>query len=132
MAEKEMKENRRYQWLKAKNRQDTERVLLNSRALILTSKTEGGANVISEAIVADRPIIATRIPCTEGLLGTHYPGLFPVGDTRQLASLMRQVEVNPDFHAQLQGQCRAKRHHFAPAREKAALRGLFENLELPE
>jgi glycosyltransferase involved in cell wall biosynthesis len=49
--------------------------------LVLSSKSEGGANVISEAVMASVPVIASRIPGTVGLLGENYPGYFEFGDT---------------------------------------------------
>jgi hypothetical protein len=41
---------------------------------------EGGANVVSEALVAGVPMIASEIPCNAGLLGKDYPGYYPAGD----------------------------------------------------
>ena len=58
----------------------------------IISLSEGGANVISEAVVAGVPILASRMDGNVGLLGADYPGYFPVGDTRALARLLRRLE----------------------------------------
>ena len=50
---------------------------------------EGGANVISESLVARVPVIASEIAGSIGLLGRRdYPGYFPVRDTAALAALL--------------------------------------------
>ena len=57
--------------------------------MVISSLSEGGANVISEAAVAGVPVLASRIDGNVGLLGADYPGYFPVGDTEALARLLR-------------------------------------------
>jgi glycosyltransferase involved in cell wall biosynthesis len=78
---------------------------------------EGGANVISEAIVDGVPVVASRIDGSVGLLGADYPGLFPAGDTRSLANLMSLMELNDSFRVELQNQCAKQRPLFEPERE---------------
>jgi len=53
---------------------------------------EGGANVISEAVVAGVPILASNISGSVGLLGRDYPGYFSVGNTDQLRELLLRAE----------------------------------------
>ena len=42
--------------------------------MVLSSNQEGGANVVSEAIAADVPIIASNIPGNTGLLVANILG----------------------------------------------------------
>ena len=51
------------------------------RLLALTSRLEGGANVVSEAIASGVPVLSSYIAGSVGILGADYPGYFPVGDT---------------------------------------------------
>ncbi len=131
LARREMAENPRYRWLGEQDRAHTERALLASRGLVLTSRLEGGANVIGEAIVAGRPVLSSRTACAEGLLGRDYPGLFDVGDTAALAVLMLRLDTDAMFREDLTSRCDAKRPMFDPAAESAALAALFDALNQP-
>ena len=57
--------------------------------MVLSSLSEGGANVISEAVAAGVPVLASRIDGSVGLLD-DYPGYFPVRDTAALARLLER------------------------------------------
>jgi putative glycosyltransferase (TIGR04348 family) len=98
----EMTENCRYHWLGELPRWQAQRVLARSHLLSLTSEMEGGANVISEAVAASVPVVASRISGSLGLLGDDYPGYFPVGDTDTLAALLMRAETDPPFYTALQ------------------------------
>src|SRR5258708_16769646 len=91
--------NARYCWRDDVPRASVQKLLRRSHAMVVSSRSEGGANVISEAIVAGVPILASRMDGNVGLLGTGYPGYFPVGDTEALARLLRRVETDPRFAA---------------------------------
>ena len=88
--------------------------------MVLSSLSEGGANVISEAVAAGVPVLASRIDGSVGLLGRDYPGYFPVGDTRALAQLLHRIETDPQFLTRLHRAIERRGHLFRPAREKAA------------
>src|SRR5262249_37774409 len=102
------------------------RILAGSRLLVLSSRIEGGANVLSEAIAAGVPVLASRIPGTVGILGGGYPGYFPAGSTRRLARLIGRAASNPDFRHRLERWCRRRAPLVRPARERAAWRRLLE------
>jgi glycosyltransferase involved in cell wall biosynthesis len=53
--------NRRYHWLGELPRSEALGVLSRCRLLSLTSESEGGANAISEAVVAGVPVISSHI-----------------------------------------------------------------------
>jgi glycosyltransferase involved in cell wall biosynthesis len=102
--------------------------LRRSHAMVLSSLSEGGANVISEAVVAGVPILASRIDGNVGLLGADYPGYFPVGNTQALARLLQRIETDQRFVATL-GRAIARRAPlFRPEREIAAWRRLLAGL----
>ena len=116
----ETKSNPRYQWLGELPRYKALRVLSRCRLLSLTSVMEGGANAISEAIVASVPVISSRIDGSIGLLGEDYPGYFPVGDTQALADLLERAETDSTFYADLTIRCAALAPMFDPQRERQA------------
>lgn len=127
-ALQEMRENPRYSWIGKTPRWQTRKILSASRAMVLSSKTEGGANVISEAVVAGVPVLASRIPGSVGLLGERYTGYFPVGDTETLAALLRKLETDALFLKQLSDSCRALAGKFHPDKEKMVLVDMIKEL----
>jgi glycosyltransferase involved in cell wall biosynthesis len=108
----------RYRWLGELPRWRARQVLARSHLLVLSSRSEGGANAISEAVVDGVPIVASRISGTIGLLGPEYPGYFTFGDTEELARLMRKAEVDAGFYAALKTWCDRLAPLFSPARER--------------
>jgi glycosyltransferase involved in cell wall biosynthesis len=92
---------------------------------VLSSRLEGGANILSEAIVTSVPVVASRIPGTVGILGNPYSGYFNVGDTRELTRLLIRAETEPDFLALLRSQGTRLVNLFEPARERKAWEDLL-------
>jgi putative glycosyltransferase (TIGR04348 family) len=129
-ARAEMATNPRYRWRDDVPAAAVRRLLARSHAMVISSLSEGGANVISEAAVAGVPILASRMDGNVGLLGADYPGYFPVGDTPALARLLQRVERDPRFVARL-GKAVARRASlFRPPREVAAWRRLLAGLKM--
>lgn len=128
-AEAEMKTNPRYRWRGDVPAASVRRLLARSHAMVISSRSEGGANVISEAAVAGVPILASRMDGNVGLLGVDYPGYFPVGDTRTLARLLARIEDDPRFVAGLVRAVRQRAALFRPSREMAAWRALLTGLK---
>ncbi len=124
-ARREEARNPRYQWLGELPRWKARRLIAGSRVLVLSSLTEGGAHVISEAVVDGVPVLASRIPGSVGLLGRDYPGYFPVRGTVALRRLLVRCEKDPTFLAELRRRCRARAALFDPARERAAWKHLL-------
>ncbi len=106
----------------------TRQLIRHSRALVLPSRMEGGANVLIEAVTASVPVLASRIAGTLGMLGADYDGYFPVGDEVALARLIERCQADPAFHDHLAAQCAHAAPLFEPARERAAVRRLAHNL----
>jgi putative glycosyltransferase (TIGR04348 family) len=124
-ARAEMKANRRYRWRGDVPAAAVRRLLARSHAMVISSLSEGGANVISEAAVAGVPVLASRMDGNVGLLGADYPGYFAVGDTQGLARLLQRLEREPRFVKQLARAVRQRAPLFQPAREIAAWRRLL-------
>ena len=100
-ARNEMATNPRYNWLGERPRWEARRIMARSHVLVLSSKMEGGANVVSEALAVPVPVIASRISGSIGLLGEAYPGYFTVGDTAGLARLLEKVERDVGYYQEL-------------------------------
>ena len=117
-AQAEMAANPRYRWYGEVPHHRLRQAFARAQFLVLPSRMEGGANVVGEAIMADLPVIASRIRGSVGLLGEDYPGLYPVGDTEALRNLLLAVEAEPDLRELLRGSCRGLRPLFDPERER--------------
>src|SRR5260370_6937416 len=124
-ARKETRANPRYQWLGELPRSHVRRILANSRLSVVPSRGEGGANVVSEAIPASVPILASRICGNGGMLVTDYPGLFEAGDTQQLARLLARAETDREYLAELRDRCKKLAPLFDPTCEEQAWPDLF-------
>jgi putative glycosyltransferase (TIGR04348 family) len=127
-AAAEMRRNPRYRWLGERPRAAALRILARCRLLVLSSLVEGGANVLSEAVAASVPIVASRIPGSQGLLGRNYPGYFRPGDTLALARLLTRAETDGRFYARLRRSCLKLAPQLAPSRERQAWRQLLQGL----
>jgi glycosyltransferase involved in cell wall biosynthesis len=95
---------------------------------VLSSRLEGGANALSEAVVAGTPVLASRIAGNVGLLGKDYPGYFKTGDTRGLARLLWRAESEADFLQVLRRRVNDLATNFAPERELAAWANLLSEV----
>jgi putative glycosyltransferase (TIGR04348 family) len=118
----------RWTWLGARPRVDALGLLASGRLLVLTSRSEGGANVVTEAIAAGVPVLSTRIDGSLGILGDDYPGYFEVGDAAGLAELLTRCEAEPGFLAELHTRVAELRPLVDPARERASWRELLQEL----
>ena len=132
LATGEERRNPRYRWLGELPPWRVRRLYRTCRLMVLSSRMEGGANVISEAAVAGLPVLAARIPGTVGLLGETYPGYFPVGDTRALKELLLKAEREPQFLARLRKWMEALAPRFRAESEAACWAALLEELARDE
>jgi putative glycosyltransferase (TIGR04348 family) len=127
-ARSEMAENPRYRWLGDRPRAQALSILAGSRLLLVTSRLEGGANVVSEALASNVPILSTRIDGSVGILGADYPGYFPVGDAAALAGLLGRAEEDAGYLPVLEAALQPARRLVEPAQERAAWRALLAEL----
>ena len=127
-ARAEDQRNPRYRWLGPLPRWRARRLIRSCRLMVLSSRMEGGANVISEALVEHTPVLASRISGSVGLLGKDYPGYFPVGATKALARLLFRAESDPRFYRDLKARCSQMAPRFQPSRELAAWESLLREV----
>ncbi len=127
-ARREMEASPRYRWLGPRRHREARGVLAGSRLLLVTSRLEGGANAVSEAIAAGVPVLSTRVDGSVGVLGPDYPGLFPVGDAAALGRLLFRAEAEPDFLAALRACVERLRPMVDPARERASWAALLADM----
>jgi putative glycosyltransferase (TIGR04348 family) len=127
-AREEARTNPRYVWRGEVPGWQVRRGFARAHAMVISSVMEGGANIVSEAVVAGVPVIASRIDGNVGLLGEDYGGYFPAGDERSLAALLWRAETDPALLAGLDAQCRRLRPSFHPKRERTAWRTLLREV----
>ncbi len=127
-AEAEMRVNPRYRWQGEVSAGQLRQAFLRAHLMVISSLQEGGANVVSEALVAEVPIIASDIPGNIGLLGRDYGGYFRVGDETSLAERIRRAEVDAGFLQSLQRQGRALAPLFTAEQELSAWQKLLATL----
>lgn len=125
---KEQAANPRYRYVGELPHAKVMRLIAHCHALVLTSRMEGGANVIGEACVCDTPVLTSNIDGSRGLLGADYPGYFQVADTDALAKLMLRFERDAEFRRELQARCKELKSMFRPQAEKSELAQLLRDL----
>jgi putative glycosyltransferase (TIGR04348 family) len=127
-AQTEMAANPRYRWHGEIPHYRLREVYARAHLLVLPSRMEGGANVISEAVVAGLPVVASRIAGSVGLLGPDYPGYYPVEDAAALREVLLRAEADEDYYQSLAAACSSRRHLFTPEREQEAWAALLKEL----
>ncbi|MBT5455966.1 MAG: TIGR04348 family glycosyltransferase [Rhodospirillaceae bacterium] len=129
-AKAEMKRNPRYDWRGEVAGWQVRRQFGRSYAMVISSVMEGGANVVSEAITAGLPVLASDIDGNIGLLGKDYRGYYASRDTDALAALLRRAEFEPRFLKSLGTQIRKLQPKFRPVHESTAWRKLLRDLKV--
>jgi putative glycosyltransferase (TIGR04348 family) len=127
-ALQEAEENPRFEWRGEVPNWAVRRQYQRSHAMVISSKMEGGANVVSEAIACGLPILASNIDGNIGLLGRNYDGYFKLGDENDLADLLWRAESDAKFLALLTLQIKEKQNLFKPEVEKASWDKLLKTL----
>lgn len=128
-AREEMRINPRYRWHGEIAHAELRRTYSRSHLLVLPSVMEGGANVISEAVMAGLPVIASDIEGSVGLLGENYPGYYPVRDSGALRECLLRAESDSTYYAALASACRARRDLFTPESEQAGWAALLRDIQ---
>jgi putative glycosyltransferase (TIGR04348 family) len=116
-----MRRDLRYRWLGGVPHARALRWLASSHAMVISSRMEGGANVVCEALRVGVPVLASRIPGNVGLLGPGYAGYFSLEDDAALAQLIASAESSKAFYRTLKSQVAKLRRSVAPESEARAL-----------
>lgn len=107
-----------YRWLGGLPQAQTRQHIRHAHVLVNSSRMEGGAQVIGQAIQSGTPVLASRISGNIGMLGADYAGYFPVGDDAALSLLLQRCAAEPHFLALLEHQCRQRAHLLDPKKEE--------------
>jgi putative glycosyltransferase (TIGR04348 family) len=125
-----MKREPRYRWLGSLPHAEALRWIARSHVLVMSSRMEGGANVICEAARIGMPVIASRVPGNVGMLGADHPGYYKLLDDKALASLIEN-SLNDPFYEGLVTKTAARRSLFAAAAERRSLLDLVPRVSGP-
>ena len=120
-ATRHMRGDARYRWLGGRTHPQALGWIARSHLLVVSSVMEGGANVIAEAARIGTPVLASRVSGNVGMLGSNYPGYYPLFDERALAKLIARAASDAQFYRRLRRATAARRALFAPAAEARAL-----------
>ncbi|MDO8892974.1 MAG: selenoneine biosynthesis selenosugar synthase SenB [Sulfurimicrobium sp.] len=123
-----MHQDSRYSWTGELPHWRAMHKLAQSHLMVISSRMEGGANVICEALAAEVPVIASDIAGNIGMLGKDYDGYFPLENESVLAERIGQAMNNEFYYRKLLAQCQARSHLFSPEREKNDLASLLDEL----
>ena len=123
-----------YRWLGALSHRQTLQHIQRAHLLVHTSRLEGGAHVLMEAMRSGTPVLASRIDGNLGLLGADYAGLFEAGDAHGLLDLLLRCRTGQNQNklvAHLGHQCALRAPLFEPQAERAALHRWVQDLWTP-
>jgi putative glycosyltransferase (TIGR04348 family) len=129
LVQQQLESSPRYVWQGEVPRWRVRRELARTRLMVISSNQEGGANVVSEALVAGVPILASKISGNVGLLGVDYPGYFPVSDERALAKLLYRAETDAAFLSELKSSCAQLELKFTAEFESLAWQSLLSEFQ---
>jgi len=127
-ARRESATNQRYHWYGEVSQSRLSELYQQASVLIISSKMEGGANVICEAIAAGTPVLASKIDGNVGLLGEDYEGYYPLSDTQMLRAKLSRLERDKLFYSRLKSQCLKLQRYYSPYREVWNWRSLLNQL----
>ncbi|MGB5457528.1 MAG: selenoneine biosynthesis selenosugar synthase SenB [Gammaproteobacteria bacterium] len=127
-AQAEMDINTRYVWHGEIAHHKIRQIYRRTHLLVLPSRMEGGANVVSEAIVAGVPVIASDIEGSIGLLGNDYAGYYPLENEEALSMLLLKAESDSAYYKKLEQACIAKQPLFTLENETRGWRELVHKV----
>ncbi len=121
-----------YRWLGGLPPAATRTRIQRAHVLVHTSRMEGGAHVLLEAVLCGTPVLASRIDGNVGMLGTDYGGYFPAGDAVALVQALRDCRAGlgePGGRLDaLHSQCELRVPLFDPRTEQANLLAVLHEL----
>jgi putative glycosyltransferase (TIGR04348 family) len=129
-ARAEERSNGRYRWHGEVPRDQLDAIYARSHVLVNSSTCEGGANAISEAVMAGLPILASDIPGNVGVLGDDYPAYFPVGDPVSLRASLVEIEHRQARTRDLEAAVAGIQKRLDPELERQRWSALFERMDV--
>lgn len=132
-ARRTMRNVPNYRWLGGLPREAVRRRIQRAHLLVHTSKMEGGAHVIMEAVSSGTPVLASYVDGNIGMLGSEYTGYFPWGDAKALTALIESCLSGlrlptGGLLARLDRQCQERAPLFSPDRERWEVKKLVSDL----
>ena len=118
--------NPQFRWLGALPHAATRQRIKHAQVLVNTSRMEGGAHVILEAVQSGCAVLASNVPGNVGMLGAQHPGLFELGDDAELTGLIARCRDDRAFFKTLRHHTQARAHLFEPQEEQRRLRHLIQ------
>jgi putative glycosyltransferase (TIGR04348 family) len=117
----------RYRWRGALPHAPTRQRIKQAHLLVNSSRMEGGAHVVLEAVQSGTAVLASRIAGNVGMLGSDYAGYFELGDDAALAALVERARDDAAFLARLQAQTAERAPLFEPDAERQSLLHLLHS-----
>lgn len=114
-AEEWVRRDSRYRWFGGLPREEALALCAQSSLTVNSSRLEGGANAVLEAMTMGVPVLASRIEGNAGLLGEQYPGYFEEGRLDQKLAEILEGRIDLDSWV---AAATARLPLFAPEKEK--------------
>ncbi len=123
-----MARDKRYRWLGEVTHGKALRLLARSRLMVISSRMEGGANVVSEALANNVPVVASNISGNIGMLGKNYVGYYALEDEYELALILARAEGDPTYLRALARLCLRRKPLVSYKAERDALRRVISEI----
>jgi putative glycosyltransferase (TIGR04348 family) len=114
-----------FRWLGGLPHAETRQRIQRAHLLVNSSRMEGGAHVVLEAVQSGTAVLASHIDGNVGMLGPAHAGYFELGDDEGLARLIERARDDAPFLARLRAQGEQRSALFAPATEQRRLHELI-------
>lgn len=114
-----------FRWLGARPHAETRKRIQRAHLLVNSSRMEGGAHVVLEAVQSGTAVVASRIAGNVGMLGATHEGYFDLGDDAALAQLIERARDDAPFLARLRTQGWQRSALFQPATEQQRLQEMM-------
>jgi putative glycosyltransferase (TIGR04348 family) len=121
----------RFAWLGGLSHDKARELIRQADVLVVSSIMEGGANVISEALMSGTPVIASAVSGNMGMLGPKWPAYFEAGNAGGLAQLLTRCVSDRPYYDTLLEAAQQRAHLFHPQSEAIALTGVIADALKP-
>lgn len=119
-AREENSKNPRYSWGGEIPHEALLQEIQKADLIVQSSRVDEAPSLLSETIVAGKPLLISSIPGLTGVLGTNYEGIFEVENTEALAALLLRAEQEKNWVEKLKRHVMSLQSGFTPATERKA------------